>query len=86
MRREGGGRVRRQPTSQDDGSVRCLRLFVTEGEEDYLGGKTAEPSIASSKATGSNNLIVMPAPNHRSGIIDIGQIVYLTGDASNLCS
>jgi hypothetical protein len=32
MRREGGGRVRRQPTSQDDGSVRCSQLFVTEGE------------------------------------------------------
>jgi hypothetical protein len=23
--------VRRQPTSQDDGSVRCLQLLVTEG-------------------------------------------------------
>ena len=38
-------------------------LFVTEGgEEDYLGGKTAEPSISSSEATGSSKSIVMPNP------------------------
>ena len=40
-------------------------MFVTEGEEGNLGGKTAEPSISSSppiEATGSNKSLVMSAP------------------------
>jgi len=35
---------------------------VTEGEEGYLGGMTAERSISSSEATGSNKSIVMLDP------------------------
>ena len=41
-------------------SRRALQLFVTEGAEGYLGGKTAEPFIASSEATGSGHSLGMP--------------------------
>ena len=37
-------------------------MFVTEGEEGNLGGKTAEPAISSSEATGSYKSVVMRDP------------------------
>jgi hypothetical protein len=43
-------------TSQISSAVR------EEGEECNPGRKTAEPSISSSEATGSNKSIVMPDP------------------------
>lgn len=47
--------------------VRYLQLFVTQArEKGYLGGKTTEPSISSSEATGSNKSIVMPDPESLS--------------------
>lgn len=47
-----------------------VELFVTEGEEGHLGGKTAEPSISSSEATGSTRSIVMPDPEFVRGLGD----------------
>jgi hypothetical protein len=43
--------------------VKYLQLFLTEGAGGgYLGGKAAEPSISSSKATGSNKSIAIADP------------------------
>ena len=52
------GRQRDRPQYRFTG----VELFVTEGEEGYLGGKTAEPSISSIEAVGSNRSILMPDP------------------------
>jgi hypothetical protein len=42
--------------------LKYLQLLVTEGAGgSYFGGKTAEPSISSSEATGSNKSMTMPA-------------------------
>jgi hypothetical protein len=46
--------------------VSNIQQFVMEGEEGYLGGKTAEPSISSSEATGSNkSIVIFLTPNSR---------------------
>jgi hypothetical protein len=55
------------PPSRFTGVESALQMFVTEGEEGNLGGKTAEPSVSSSEATGFNETIVMSG--HESTVL-----------------